>query len=102
MISRDEAYDIIFGINESAHERSWDTWCEADDLADSEHEDDWEQAEELREQASAEQSEYFREEFSELDEEVKQAVLHYANVDHDFRDELVMWYGQDDWEADYA
>lgn len=102
MITRDQAYDIICGINEAAHERSWDTWCEADDLADSDDEDDWERAEDLRDQASAQQARYFREEFDNLDDDTKQHILHYVNIDNDFRDELVVWYGQDDWEADYA
>lgn len=102
MITRDEAYDIVFAINESAHDRSWDTWTEADNLADSDNEEDWDQAEELREQASVEQARYFREEFNELDEPTQQAVLHYVNTDTDFRDEFVSWYGEDDFEADYV
>lgn len=102
MITRDEAYDIVFAINESAHDRSWDTWTEADNLADSDNEEDWDQAEELREQASAEQASYFREEFGKLDEPTQKAVLHYVNTDTDFRDEFVAWYGEDDFEADHV
>lgn len=102
MISRDEAYDIIFGINESAHDSSWDTWEAADNLRDSDNEDDWEQAEELGAQASAEQASYFREQFEDLEENIKQAILHYVDIDSDFKSEFVSWYGEDEYEADFG
>lgn len=101
MITRDQAYDIIQDINESAHNSSWDTWEEADQLSDSDDEDDWDTAEELREQASAEQAEYFRELFHDLDESTRLAIIHYVDTDEEFRDEFVSWYGQDDYEADF-
>lgn len=102
MISREEAYDIIFAMNESAHDSSWDTWEEADNLRDSDDEDDWDEAEELSAQASAEQASYFREQFEELEEDTKQAILHYVDTDPDFGSEFVSWYGEDDYEADFG
>ena len=101
MITRDEAYDIIVNINETAHQRAWDTWVEADTLMESEDEDDWETAEEIREQASQEQAEYFREEFDDLEEETREAVIHYVNTDEDFKEEFSMWYGEDEFTADF-
>jgi hypothetical protein len=95
MITRDQAYDIIQELNELAHERSFDTWVKADQLLESDNEDDWDAAEELREEASAEQAKYFREEFHDLDEHIRSAVFHYVDTDEDFREEFVTWYGED-------
>ena len=102
MIDIDEAYNIIVGLNEEAHNRAWDTWTEADDLDDSDDEADWETAEELREQASEEQAGYFREEFEQLEDDIKDAILHYVDTDQNFRDEFVVWYGEEDFEADFG
>lgn len=101
MISIDEAYNIIVGLNETAHELSWDTWESADDLEDSDDEDDWDKAESMREEASNEQAGYFREEFDSLDEETKDAILHYVFTDESFKEEFSMWYGADEFEADF-
>lgn len=101
MISIDEAYNIIVGLNETAHELSWDTWVEADELEDSNDEDDWAKAESMREEASLEQAGHFREEFDILDEETKDAILHYVATDESFREEFSMWYGVDEFKADF-
>ena len=83
MISKEEAYDIISNINEEAHNAVWDMWIKADE------EDD----EELREEASEEQSVVFRGLFYELDEETQYAIKHYSKVDESFRDDFDCWYG---------
>lgn len=101
MISIDEAYSIIQSINENAHQQSWDTWRTADLLMESDEEEDWETAEELREDASLEQATYFREEFDELDDETKEAILHYVDTDTGFKEEFVVWYGEDEFNADF-
>jgi len=101
MITRDEAYDIIANLNEQAHQSAWDTWIKADSLMESDDENDWEVAEELREEASIEQSEYFREEFHDLEEDTKEAILHYVNTDEDFKEEFSIWYGEDEFTADF-
>ena len=102
MITRDEAYDIISNLNESAHQRAWNTWIEADNLMESSDEADWEAAEDLQLEASQEQAEYFREEFDQLDEETKDAIMHYVHTDAEFKEEFSMWYGEDDFEADFG
>lgn len=101
MITIDEAYNIVVNINEEAHSRSWDTWEEADNLMESDDDADWETAEELKEQASLEQASYFREGFEELDDDTRDAILHYVNTDEAFKEEFVMWYGEDEFEADF-
>lgn len=101
MITRDEAYDIIFSINENAHQQAWDTWIEADALMESDNEADWETAEEIQQQASQEQAEYFREEFDDLDDDTREAILHYVETDEDFKEEFSMWYGEDEFTADF-
>ena len=67
----DEAYSIIEELNETAHNESWDTWIAADELMESEEEDAQEKAEELREDASAEQAEHFRNLYFQLDKKDK-------------------------------
>ncbi len=101
MITRDQAYDIIVNINENAHQQAWDTWLEADALMESDEEDDWEIAEEIKERASQEQAEYFREEFNNLDEATRDAILEYVFTDEEFKEEFSMWYGEDDFVADF-
>lgn len=100
MLTREEAYDIIQTINEDAHNAAWDTWERADELSDSINEEDWDLADQVREEASAEQSEHFRRSFNELDEETREAILHYVDTDEDFKEEFVAWYGPDDFEED--
>ena len=81
MKTLEECYDIIVALNEEAHSMAWDTWIEADRLSDeSEDDDGWIRAEELREQASLEQQEYFVDLFEELDEETKEELKN-ANPD---------------------
>lgn len=101
MITLSEAYDIISSINDNAHHRAWDTWIEADALMESDNEEDWEAAEEIREQASQEQAEYFREEFDNLDEETKNAIIDFVNTEEEFKEEFSMWYGEEEFSADF-
>jgi len=101
MITLSEAYDIISSINDNAHHRAWDTWIEADTLMESDNEEDWEAAEEIREQASQEQAEYFREEFDNLDEETKNAIIDFVNTEEEFKEEFSMWYGEEEFSADF-
>lgn len=102
MISRDEAYDIIQNLNEIAHQYSWDLWIEADELMESNSESDWEAAEDIREEASLEQSSSFREGFENLDDDTKTAILNYVDQDEDFKEDFVTWYGRDEYEADFG
>ena len=56
-------------------------------------EDDWSKAEEMREDASEEQAEYFRNEYDELSEEDRNAVDHWIKNDEDFREQFLTYYG---------
>lgn len=86
-LTREQAYNIIFECNEVAHEQAWDFWTAANE------EEDYELAEEMREDASLEQSQYFREEYEQLTEEQKEAIQHYCSIDQDFKEEFDMWWG---------
>ena len=68
MNTLDETFDLIEALNEEAHGMAWDTWIEADELEDSDDEDDWSKAEGKREEASDEQAGYFRDEFDGLED----------------------------------
>ena len=84
MITKDEAYDIIFQINEDAHEYTWQLWEDAGD------------DEELREEASFTQQEAFRDEFYILDDDVQEAIWHYVETDVTFETDFLAWYGEED------
>lgn len=102
MKTLDEAYSIVEALNEEAHSMAWDTWVEADELEDSDNEDDWDLAEGKREEASDEQAEYFCDEFSCLSEEDRRAVEHWLTADESFRDQFRDWYGRDMFDDEYG
>jgi hypothetical protein len=101
MKTLEETYAIIEGLNEEAHGMAWDTWIEADELADSDDEDDWELAEGKREEASDEQAGYFRDEFECLIDEDREAIEHWLTADESFREEFRDWYGRDEFDEKY-
>lgn len=61
MRTKEEAHNLISDLNDEAHSLAWDTWVRSDNLMNSENEDDWTRAEEVKEQASEEKARYFRE-----------------------------------------
>ena len=92
MLSRDEAYEIICDLNEEAHAATYDEWAEADDMED----EDPDQAEEMREEASYNQAVEFRKAFqSTLTPEQQEAILHYTKVEEDFAMEFNGWWGEE-------
>lgn len=97
-ISKDEAYSIISNLNEEAHSMAWDSWVEADELGDSDDEEDWGRAEEIREEASAEQAGYFRADFQNLPQEQQDAIWQWAKKNEDFAEDFKTWYGQEEFE----
>jgi hypothetical protein len=102
MKTLEEAYAIIEGLNEEAHGMAWDTWIEADELADSDEEDDWDLAEGKREEASEEQAGYFRSEFSSISDEDRKAIEHWLTADDSFKEEFRDWYGRDEFDEEYG
>ena len=102
MKTLDEAFELIEALNEEAHGMAWDTWIEADELQDSDDEDDWELAEGKREEASDEQAGYFRDEFECLSIEDREAVNHWLDADESFREQFRDWYGRDEFDDEYG
>ncbi|MDB0033996.1 hypothetical protein N9E52_02515 [Alphaproteobacteria bacterium] len=91
MRTKKEVYNLISDLNDEAHSLAWDTWVRSDNLMNSENEDDWTRAEEVKEQASEEQARYFREMLGRhpgLLEEAKK----YAEQDEDFNMDWEAWY----------
>ena len=92
MLSRDEAYQLIVELNEDAHAATYDEWVEAEDM----EEEDPDQAEEMREEASYNQAVEFRNAFqSTLTSEQQEAILHYTKVDEDFAMEFNGWWREE-------
>jgi len=89
MKTLEQVYDIVEGINEAAYGRAFDAWMAAD------AEDDEEAAEELRDQASAQQSDWFRHSYWSLSEEDRRAVVYWIIKDPDFADQFKDWYDPD-------
>ena len=102
MKTLDEAFELIEALNEEAHGMAWDTWIEADELEDSEDEDDWDLAEGKREEASDEQAGYFRDEFFCLSFEDRAAVNHWVDNDESFREQFRDWYGHNEFDDEYG
>ena len=92
MITREEAYEIICDLNEEAHSAVYDLWDDADAMED----EDPEQAEEMREDASYNQALEFREAFQCLIPDDQEAILHYVKHDEDFAEEFNAWWGDED------
>ena len=93
MLTKEEAYNIISDLNDDAHSMAWDSWEAADELDESEDEEDWGRAEEMREEASEEQAGYFRVDFQNLPQDQQDAIWKYALEDEDFAEDLKAWYG---------
>ena len=98
MLTKEEAHDIINDLNDQAHQMAWDSWAEADELGDSDEEEDWTSAEELREEASAEQAGYFRADFNNLPQEQQDAIWKFAKDYEDFAEDFKAWFGFEEFE----
>jgi hypothetical protein len=94
MRTLEEAQEIVERLNDDAHNESWDLWIEADGLADSDNEADWDRAEDVREQASVEQAEYFRDFWYELDTDDQELVKYWLDHDEDFREQFATYFGE--------
>lgn len=96
MKNLDEAFELLYELNEEAHGLAWDSWIAADEYMESEDESDWETAEEMRSNASLEQASYFRDLYYELEESDKEALIYYAKNNEDFKDEFMCFFGEEE------
>ena len=101
MRTLEEAWDIVERLNDDAHSETFELWCEADKLGDSEDETDWDRAEEVREQASAEQAEYFRDFWYELDTDDQEVVKYWLDRDEDFREQFATYFGEQEFTDEF-
>lgn len=101
MKSLDDAIEIIQALNEQAHSESWDSWIAADEFEESDEEDSDTTAESLREDASLEQAQYFRDFYAQLPPDDQSAIKYWIKNDASFRDEFSSWYGEDEFEKDF-
>jgi len=100
MKTLDEVFELVEGLNEEAHSDAWDSWIEADEMADSDDEDADVKAEEMREDASDEQAGYFRQAFWALSEEDQEAIKHWLQ-DESFKDQFRDWFGRDAFDEEF-
>ena len=100
MKTLDEVFELIEGMNEEAHSDAWDSWIEADEMADSDDEDADTNAEEMREDASDEQAGYFRQGYWALSEEDQGAIQHWFQ-DESFKDQFRDWFGRDAFDEEF-
>ena len=87
MRTRDQVYDIICALNEDAHSYAYSEWTLADNLDEETGE-----AEDQRVVASEVQREYFIELYDQLDQNTKEEIQHYREIDEDFRTDFDCWY----------
>jgi hypothetical protein len=102
MLTLDETWDLARDLNEEAHESAWDTWVEADNLENSDDEDDWEEAEAKREEASGEQASYFRDLYRQLEDGQRNAILHWLSESTEFKEEFSTWFGEEEFENEFG
>ena len=98
MLTLAETLDIAATINEQAHQETWDTWLEADRLENSDDDEDWARAEDQRELATRQQSEWFRDLYYDLREDQQQSIGHWLEHDPDFREQFTSWFGEEEFE----
>lgn len=99
MKTLEETFDLINQLNDEAHTDSYESWTKADNAEDSDDED--QDPEYLRELASEEQSEYFRDYFYDLDVEDQEAIKHWLNNDEDFKEQFQCYFGYEDFIANF-
>lgn len=88
MKTLDETIDLMETMNGTAYDVVYDSWLIAD-VAEKRGED----AEILREEASEEQQEVFRDEFADLSEDDKESIRQWYMRDKDFREQFETYYG---------
>lgn len=97
MKSLDEMVEIVDNMNEEAHQNAWDSWSYADEMAEyAEDDDDWSNVEDMRENASVEQSEYFRDAYYDLDEKTKESMKYWVRNNRDFYQMVQVYFGSDE------
>lgn len=101
MKSLNDVISLVESLNDEAHALAWDTWIAADELEDSEDEDDWAAAESMRDEASLEQAGYFRDLYNELDSADQAAIKHWLAEDESFKEEFSMWFGEQEFKDEF-
>lgn len=99
-----EIWELVESLNEEAHSDAWDSWVAADELEESD-EDENENgltAEDLREDASDEQAGYFRQGYWALSEDDQDAIIHWLKEDEAFKDQFSSWFGSAAFENEFG
>ena len=104
MKTLEEIWELVESLNEEAHSDAWDSWIAADILEDSDEEEDENgaTAEQLREEASDEQAEYFRDSYWSLSDEDQEAIKHWLKEDESFKDQFSSWFGYEPFEHEFG
>lgn len=89
MKTLEETIDLMESLNGTAYDLAMNSWIAADRAGIVDDDD----AEELREDASAEQQEYFREEYADLTDEEQESIRQWYMRDKDFREQFETYYG---------
>jgi len=101
MKTLNEVWALAESLNEEAHSDAWDSWIAADEMEESEEDEDGTSAEQLREEASDEQAGYFRDYYWDLNAEDQTAIKHWLKEDESFRDQFSTWFGYDAFEEEF-
>ena len=101
MKTLEEVWSLAESLNEEAHSDAWDSWIAADEMEESEEDEDGTSAEQLREEASDEQAGYFRQGYWALSEQDQEAIEYWLKKDESFRDQFSTWFGYDAFEEEF-
>ena len=102
MKTLEEILELVESLNEEAHSDAWDSWIAADEMEDSDEDEDGSAAEQLREEASDEQAGYFRQGYWTLGEDDQEAIKHWLKEDETFKDQFSSWFGYDAFENEFG
>ena len=104
MKTLEEIWELVESLNEEAHAEAWDSWVAADELEDSDEEENENglTAEELRENASDEQAGYFRQSYWALSADDQDAIIHWLKEDESFKDQFSSWFGYAAFEDEFG
>ena len=102
MKTLEEILELVESVNEEAHSDAWDSWIAADEMEDSDEDEDGSAAAQLREEASDEQAGYFRQGYWALGEDDQAAIAHWLKEDESFKDQFSSWFGYDAFENEFG
>ena len=98
----DEAWELVESLKEKAQDLTWDRWQVTDDYENSDEGTANVITEQLRVEASQEQFKYFRKEFWNLDDGVREAIDYWVKDVDFFKVQFRDCFGRKEFDTEYG